>query len=271
MGASGKRQGEVVDEAATETGTKAWALWSVWRGAPDLVAHIIRTLGDALGRPASLTIELHIKSDVETFRDPDDFVKKVTGQGLRRFDRLVVWGPKPWAGTKRAELTFVRKKTKDLEWLPSGVLLTCEAEKEAAAIAMRDRISDAVSRGRLWRYKPSERGDSQDSLEEYVRKQHDESRGLKFQRLVSLALVPIALGAQVVTANVTSLGETLGTVALGIGGGACGGALVGLMTYLLPNLHVAEHSRARAAAKVAGALPLGALITQVLFKGSPGV
>lgn len=106
---------------ARETASLAWGLW---RGSPELLAHVARVADRLAGAPADgaeRRIDVNVAGDHELYASPLDFTANVTREALRDFTEILIvssgpelgvtvrlsWhdrGPTPW-DRRRAEVT----------------------------------------------------------------------------------------------------------------------------------------------------------------------
>ena len=74
------------DSPAVEPAT---ARWHVWRGSPELLAHIVRVAERACGGTET-EIRVAVADDQEVFTSPSDFVRDVTRDALRHFSSIAI-------------------------------------------------------------------------------------------------------------------------------------------------------------------------------------
>lgn len=136
----------------------AWAVWSGWRGDPELVAQVARAGQWALedvgigGSRTSITV--HVDGDWERFSEPRELVADLTRQAARRFDAVHI-RQSPTDGTSGPviDVTITRGRfpNPEREWIRDAVLLevaTPDVGRYAEVVAVRDRVRQAIERGR---------------------------------------------------------------------------------------------------------------------------
>lgn len=123
----------------------AWAEWAGWRGPPELVSQIARAALWAVSeevqpQEAMCSIELHVATDVERFRDPMDFREHATPDGLRHFDWpaiRVMYGD---------DDVRVRLSPSNVKKGRPGVVLLATAAEPKQAENMRDTVAASIDR-----------------------------------------------------------------------------------------------------------------------------
>jgi hypothetical protein len=97
MGASLRReQGEPPDDEITSNANIAyrWVRWTLWRGSPELIAHVARVSGravtDEAGDQPQISIIVEVGEDEELFNAPESFAEAVTKEALHRFTRIII-------------------------------------------------------------------------------------------------------------------------------------------------------------------------------------
>jgi hypothetical protein len=251
------------DQAAeSATPETAWALWFLWRGGRDLVAHVARRAAQLAGAPdaeAATSIELHVGADMERFGSVPDFLEYATVDGIRRFAALVI----AVTGADMAiRVTIARRPTDELPWLSEGVLIEVEGSPGRIGPA-RDTLAAAVSRGKLLRKAPSATGDTAASLTRLAaerRRKHRLERAMRWTARV----LPIAWSLFLAVVVVQKVSEgTSGepsTAVAAVAGAAAGLLVVPLLTLAYPNVVISDVTRVRLLLNVTSALPIGALV-----------
>ena len=79
----------VPDEGETPAQVGSAQTWPVWRGSPELLAHVIRVAERAC-EATETTIDVEVRGDNEVFTSADDSIAHVTPDALRHFSSLSV-------------------------------------------------------------------------------------------------------------------------------------------------------------------------------------
>jgi hypothetical protein len=85
-GAAAGARGRSLRSRRPPPGT-AVAEWHIWRGSPELLAHVMRVAERATGGPTKTAIDIAVQDDHEIFSTPQEFLDGVTLEALRNSSR----------------------------------------------------------------------------------------------------------------------------------------------------------------------------------------
>jgi hypothetical protein len=135
------------------------ARWHVWRGSPELLAHVARVAERASGGTET-AIRVAVADDEEVFSSPSDFVRDVTLDALRHFSSIAIVSRGPrmsvsitlrWTGERpdtkdwdpyAGWLTWITWSGRDAEVIVSADGVDSAKEREAL-----DAVHNAIKRG----------------------------------------------------------------------------------------------------------------------------
>ena len=122
--------------------------WHIWRGSPELLAHVVRVAERASGG-AETEIKVAVVDDVETFSSPSDFVRDVTRDALRHFSSIAINSRGPSMSVSiTLRWTGEGPNTEGNEWFLWLSLLTWSGE-DAEVIVSADGVDSAKEREAL--------------------------------------------------------------------------------------------------------------------------